>query len=132
MDGNKAYKKLFEQWQDYCHPTEKTDAVWEYIDKPESGFLVPLMVGYKAISKVYLNEEVANTRDNETDVCFTEAVHSIGEWQGIHRIKDESSLEQAIWRYHYEKNWYLCKQDNASFQAEDAEVKVQSSDDDWS
>ena len=110
IEETKNNKKLLAQWAAYCEPNEKTDAVWEYIKKPEPGFLVPIMTGYKAISPVYKNHEVANTRDSETDVCFVEAVHSIGEWQGVHRIKDETLLKQTLWDYHYENNWYLCRQ----------------------
>jgi len=132
MPEHKANKKLLIQWQEYCNPTDKTDAIWQYVDKPESGFLVPLMVGYKAISRVYKNQEVANTRDDETDVCFVEAVHSIGQWQGIHRIKTPQDLAQAIWRYHYEENWYLCRQDHESPENAVQEIQIQASDDDWS
>ncbi len=114
IDENKSNKKLLSQWSAYCEPDDKTDAVWEYVKKPNSGFLVPIMAGYKAISPVYKNQEVANTRDNETDVCFVEAGHSIGEWQGVHRIKDEELLKQTLWDYHYEDNWYLCRQKTAS------------------
>lgn len=110
IDENKSNKKLLAQWAAYCEPNYKTDAVWEYVKKPNSGFLVPIMTGYKAISSVYKNHEVANTRDNQTDVCFVEAVHSIGEWQGVHRIKNETLLKKVLWDYHYEDNWYLCRQ----------------------
>ena len=129
---NKTNKNMLTQWQNYCNPTEKTDAVWEYIDKPNPGLLVQIMVGYNAISPVYSNNEVANTRDNETDVCFVEAVHSVGEWQGIHRIRDEQELVQTLWHYHYENNWYLCKQGSESTQANESEIVIKSSDDDWS
>lgn len=110
MIENSANKNLLTQWKDYCFPNEKTDADWEYISKPMPGFLVPVMVGYKAISQVYKNDEVANTRDDHTEVCFVEAVHSIGEWQGVHRIRDEESLKQSLWHYDYQKHWYLCRQ----------------------
>jgi len=128
---NKTNKQLLQQWQDYCAPTEKTDAVWEYVKKPEQGFLVPIMVGYKAISPVYKNHEVANTRDNETDVCFVEAVHSIGEWQGVHRIRDDETLKQSMWQYHYENYWYLCKQNIENANGKD-EISLESPDDDFS
>ncbi len=107
---NKANKKLLKQWQDYCQPTKKTDADWEYIKKPKTGYLVPIMTGYKAISQVYANSEVSNTRDNATDVCFVESVHSIGEWQSVHHLKKPGQLQECLWHYHYEENWYLCKQ----------------------
>jgi CRISPR-associated protein Csy2 len=107
---NKTNKNLLKQWQDYCQPTEKTGADWEYIKKPKPGYLVPIMIGYKAISQVYANSEVSNTRDKETDVCFVESVHSIGEWQSVHHLKTSEQLLECLWHYHYEKNWYLCKQ----------------------
>jgi CRISPR-associated protein Csy2 len=110
LEENKANKTLLLQWKNYCEPNEKTDADWEYVPKPETGYLVPIMTGYKAISQVYKNAEVGNTRDNETDVCFVESVHSIGEWQSVHHIKSPEQLQNCLWRYHYEKNWYLCKQ----------------------
>lgn len=110
LENNNVNKGLLEQWQYYCAPDATTDADWEYIPKPEEGYLVPIMTGYKAISIVYKNSEVENTRDNETDVCFVESVHSIGEWLSVHRLKNEESISHSLWNYHYEKNWYLCKQ----------------------
>lgn len=121
FEETKNNNNLLAQWRSYCNPDTKTDAVWEYVEKPDQGFLVPIMTGYKAISQIYENHEVANTRDNETDVCFVEALHSVGEWQGVHRIKDESDLQRKIWYYHYEPNWYLCKQklENSSLESTD-------------
>jgi len=110
LESTKANGNLIQQWQEYCAPNEKTDADWEYIPKPKPGYLVPIMVGYKAISPVYPQGEVANTRDNETPVCFVEAVHSVGEWKGVHRVKSMEELNNFLWHYHYEGNWYLCKQ----------------------
>ncbi len=110
----RQFKNVIKQWQTYYEPNHKTDAQWNYQPKPQKGFIVPIMSGYKAITSVYRNTmdniQVKNTRDIGTDVCFTEAVHSIGEWQGIHRIKTFTDLLSTIWCYHYEDNWYLCKQ----------------------
>lgn len=105
-----ATDKLLNQWKYYYAPTEKTEADWEYVAKPNTGFLVPIMVGYKAISEVYENDQVENTRDNETPVCFVESVDSIGEWQSVHRLKTMEELKQSLWYYTYENHWYLCKQ----------------------
>ncbi|MFU8844577.1 MAG: type I-F CRISPR-associated protein Csy2 [Bacteroidales bacterium] len=129
MSENNANRQLLAQWKEYCEPNEKTDADWQSIPKPEQGFLVPIMVGYKAISQVYNNDEVANTRDHETDVCFVEAVHSIGEWQGVHRIRDEEALKQSLWQYDYQKHWYLCKQTSAESSPNGAEIYHESPDD---
>lgn len=90
---------------------ENTSAKWVWEDKPNSGYLVPLMTGYKAISELYAAGEVLNTRDEITPCCFVEAIHSIGEWSGVHNIKD---LQDTIWRYKHEGQWYLCQQDNDS------------------
>lgn len=126
---NSANKQLLSQWKEYCEPNKKTDADWRYIPKPEQGFLVPIMVGYKAISQVYKNDEVANTRDDETDVCFVEAVHSVGEWQGVHHIRDEEALKKSLWHYDYQKHWYLCKQVPAESSSNGAEVYHEDPDD---
>jgi CRISPR-associated protein Csy2 len=114
LENNKNHQKLLLQWQNYCSPSEEIEANWEYQPKPEKGYLVPIMTGYKAISQVYKNNEVKNTRDHETDVCFVESVHSIGEWQSVYRIKTPTQLQACIWYYQYEKDWYLCKQGKES------------------
>lgn len=110
LEENKTTPKILKQWQDYCSPNSKTDADWQYVKKPQAGYLVPIMTGYKAISKVYKNAEVSHTRDSETDVCFVESAHSIGEWQSAHHLRTPEQLQASLWHYHYEENWYLCKQ----------------------
>ncbi len=87
--------------------SSETDADWVLIAKPEKGWLVPIMTGYKAISKVYPAGEVANTRDAETPSCFVEAVHTIGEWKSMHRI---TNINEIIWTYQPDNDWYLCTQ----------------------
>ncbi len=104
-------KALQNQWQNYLSPTEKTDASWEYLKKPEGGFLVPIMTGYKAITELFAAGEIDGARDAETDVRFVEAVHSIGEWQSVHRLKTLELWSSSVWKYHYdEEGWYLCRQ----------------------
>ncbi len=132
LPENKTIKKLLQQWKEYCYPTETTDAIWEYIKKPESGFLVPIMVGYKAISQVYKNNQVRATRDDKTDVCFVEAVHSVGEWQGVHRIKDNHELNRTFWMYDFSENWYLCKQSEIESQREEFPAFDEFAEDDFS
>jgi len=124
LENNNVNTRLLKQWQSYCKPDEKTDADWEYVPKPQAGYLVPIMTGYKAISEVYDNNEIENTRDNETPVCFVESVHSVGEWQSVHRIKNIEELSNCLWRYYYENNWYLCKQNQPSQTNEEHEPEV--------
>ncbi|GBU09489.1 type I-F CRISPR-associated protein Csy2 [Gammaproteobacteria bacterium] len=109
LDFAALKSKAIPQTKDLCNTLdENTPATWEYISKPFSGYLVPLMTGYKAISEVYAAAVVLNTRDQITPSCFVEAIHSIGEWKGMHSINDVRSI---IWRYQQEGPWYLCKQD---------------------
>ncbi len=90
-------------------PDHNTPAKWEHIAKPQPGYLVPLMTGYKSISELYKPGEVLNTRDESTPSRFVEAIHSIGEWKGMYGIKD---LDDIIWRYQHNDQWYFCKQNN--------------------
>lgn len=100
-------KEVYQQWQNYRNPDENTDAVWETIPKPNSGYLVAIMTGYKAISGLYEAGKIDGARDTTTPVVFVEAVHSIGEWKSPHRIED---FTKCLWFYHSMDNWYLCKQ----------------------
>lgn len=106
--------------EDHNAPDENTPANWEYVAKPKPGYLVPLMTGYKAISELYTPGEVTNTRDETTPVCFVEAIHSVGEWKGMHSTKDISAI---IWRYHHDDQWYICKQNNNALIDEDIDSK---------
>ncbi len=133
--------ELLDAWLDfsalkYCavpkitedeQPNEQTDADWEPVPKPFKGWLVPIMTGYKAISEQYKTGEIGDLRVSESDdsvtACrFVEAVHSIGEWKGLHRIKDISKM---IWKYHYDDEWYLCVQQIKSSQEEPVETPNQ-------
>lgn len=112
-------------------PDENTPADWEYIAKPNPGYLVPLMTGYKAISELYKPEEISNTRirddDKITPSRFVEAIHSVGEWKGVHNL---GSVNDAIWRYENDGQWYLCKQyrlsKNSEFPVQQEAVSEQS------
>jgi CRISPR-associated protein Csy2 len=66
------------------------------VSRRKPGWLVPLPVGYAAISPLYAPGEVKNARDNDTPFRFVESVLSLGEWVGPHRIK---SLQDLIWRH---------------------------------
>jgi len=84
---------------------DKSKAAWRYIPKPESGYLVPITTGYRAISKVYKAGEIAGARDPSVPLCFVEAAYGLGEWQSPHRLQD---IDNALWDYQDEEGWYLC------------------------
>jgi len=102
------------------NPDKNTPAKWEYVRKPNNGYLVPLMTGYKAISELYSAGEVLNTRDESTPSRFVEAIHSVGEWKGMHNTKDIAAI---IWRYRHDEQWYLCEQNNTASVVEGIDTK---------
>lgn len=108
------YKAHPQLAKDQIEADENTPAEWKYVAKPRSGYLVPLMTGYKAISELYEPEEVLNTRYDPNDKSttktrFVEAVHSVGEWKGAHSIKN---ITDVVWHYQHDGQWYLCRQKN--------------------
>jgi CRISPR-associated protein Csy2 len=108
----KAEPKLANELE---QPTEKTAANWQYQPKPFSGYLVPLMTGYKSISDDYKEGQVEDVRDPKTPARFVEAVHSVGEWLSMHRVVH---LSDYIWRYDQQGVWYLCQQQPTEKNAE--------------
>ncbi|MCF2863040.1 type I-F CRISPR-associated protein Csy2 [Pseudoalteromonas sp. Cnat2-41] len=79
-------------------------ANWEYVPKPNAGYLVPIATGFCAISPLYEAGEVANVRDNTVPVTFAETAYSVGEWQSVHRLHH---IETALWRYTDNHPWYI-------------------------
>lgn len=64
-------------------------------DRPKgSGWIVPIPVGYGALSALHPAGSVANARDSSTPFRFVESLYSIGEWLGPHRIRD---AKQMLW-----------------------------------
>ena len=118
LEQSKSNKTVLDQWQQYLKPTDKSPADWEYLPKPNTGYLVPIMTGYKAISEVYDNQDIANTRDAETPVCFVEAAHSIGEWRGVNNFRSAADIASCLWYYEHQGHWYLCKQMDLTKQLE--------------
>ncbi len=89
----------------------KIKATWDYLSKPEAGYLVPIAAGYCAISELYLAGEVDNVRDKNVPVVFAETAYSVGEWQSVHRLKE---INAGLWRYTYQHPWYLAKTQSSS------------------
>lgn len=125
LKADKPDAELIDAWLDFCAlkyqarpeikqgelPTEDTKASWEYIPKPAGGWLVPIATGFKAISPRYEAGQVARARDPNTPFRFVESVYGIGEWLGLHRVRD---LEQIFWHYEVDGDFYLCRNRYAS------------------
>jgi len=117
LKKNNPEVELLDAWLDFSTlrfkaevPLEKSDeandkASWEYIQKPNPGYLVPITTGYKAISDVFPPGGVEGARDSSTPFCFVEAAYGLGEWQSPHRLQN---IDNALWHYHQEKGFYLC------------------------
>ncbi|QDJ13787.1 type I-F CRISPR-associated protein Csy2 [Mergibacter septicus] len=97
--------KIIEENNTTEQESEKKEKI-EWRQEKKQGYLVPIQIGYKAISQTYAANEVENSRDQTTPVTFVEAIHSIAEWIGSpSRI---TSMEQILWTYHYDAPFYLC------------------------
>lgn len=91
---------------------------WNSKDEPEKGewkhdregYLVPIPVGYGALSELHAAGTVAGARDVTTDFRFVESLFSIGQWLSPHRLTDPSQL---LWypEYHIDTAVYRCTND---------------------
>lgn len=94
-----------EQVKDDKDGKEKEVVRWN-VRRPYSGWLVPIPVGYGAISDLYQPGEVANARDSSVPFQFVESLYSIGEWVSPHRFQTpddlmwfvENDLDRGIYR----------------------------------
>lgn len=69
-----------------------TKVRWAH-DRTE-GWIVPIPVGYGALSDVFPAGSVVSARDADTDFRFVESLFSIGQWIGPHRLQ---SISQLLW-----------------------------------
>lgn len=127
---------VFDAWLDLsrinkrCIVTEtvqKNDEVKEVVEwlserEKGSGWLVPIAVGYSALSKVYAGGEVHNARDPNLPFRFVESMYSIGEWRSPHRL---TSLNEILWypSTEHEAGIYRCMNNNS---VQDAASRSQS------
>ncbi|WP_404299099.1 type I-F CRISPR-associated protein Csy2 [Halomonas sp.] len=81
-----------------CHQAEPegdADVQASYVEwsiRRTPGWIVPIPVGYGAISEVHEPGEVANARDNTLPLVFTETLYSLGEWKSPHRLTSPQAL----------------------------------------
>lgn len=91
---------LLEAWLDQSRlnhrPThgEGGQIVWQTQRGSGKGWIVPLPVGYGAISPLYEAGSVRSARDDSTPVRFVESLYSLGQWLSPHRLHD---YRQLLW-----------------------------------
>lgn len=95
----------------YSTADENDKGGWQHDRK---GWIVPIPVGYGALSEIYTPGSVAKTRDNTTSFRFVESLYSIGEWVSPHRLQ---CAEQLLWYTDSqpEKGLYRCRNDYSSY-----------------
>lgn len=81
---------------------EAEKAEWTIRKKP--GWIVPIPVGFRAISELYEPGVVQNARDMNYLFRFVETIYSLGQWLSPHRIKD---INDIFWSYSYDENQKL-------------------------
>ena len=71
---------------------EGSPSEWQTDLRP--GWIVPIPVGYAALSELHPAGSVVNARDDYTPFRFVETLWSIGQWVSPHRLK---KLDDLLW-----------------------------------
>lgn len=102
------------------HSSQNADArEWRH-DRSGLGWIVPIPLGYGALTEVQAAGTVTNTRDKTTSFCFVESLYGIGQWLSPHRLH---SPQQMLWYPDSkpEKGLYRCRNDYWSVSADELE-----------
>jgi len=94
---------LLDAWLDlsrlnYRATTDAATQAVEWAPDARPGWLVPIPVGYAAISALHAPGAVAGARDTAVPFRFVESVYSIGQWVSPHRLDDWAQL---LWQPEY-------------------------------
>jgi len=85
---------------------------WQGNRRKGDGWIVPIPVGYGALSALQPPGSVRNARDAATPFRFVESLYSVGEWIGPHRLR---SPQQLLWYSDSrpDEGLYRCRNDYA-------------------
>ena len=88
----------------------------EWAPEPRPGWIVPIPVGFGALSELLPAGEVQNARDHDTAFRFVESLYSIGQWISLHRLEN---VGQLLWYASTDPvaGLYRCRNDFASLQS---------------
>lgn len=89
---------LISKLKDKQTKPDEDEADWSLRPRPEylKGWLVPIPIGYGAITDLQAAGSVTGVRDSSYPVAFVETLLSLGEWKSPHRIED---LTETLWAY---------------------------------
>ncbi|OCG44445.1 type I-F CRISPR-associated protein Csy2 [Gilliamella sp. Fer1-1] len=80
------------------HHNPQEDGHWQTTSvKQDRGWLVPLHLGYQAISPLFAAGKVEHARSNEHATQFVECIYGLGKW--VFPLRLQKNLSQAFWRY---------------------------------
>jgi CRISPR-associated protein Csy2 len=79
----------------------------EWRNDSREGWLVPLPMGFAALSGLHEPGTVAGARDAATPLRFVEGVYGIGQWISPHRLR---RFEDLFWHADHDEalNLYRC------------------------
>ncbi|MDR2549038.1 MAG: type I-F CRISPR-associated protein Csy2 [Desulfobulbus sp.] len=100
MRDNNAEATLLDAWLDlsrinWSASVARNDAGAESVSwrhDRANGWIVPIPLGYAALTDVQDPGTVMNARDTATPFRFVEAVYGIGQWIGPHRLVDACQM----------------------------------------
>ncbi len=82
----------------------------EWRADPRPGWIVPIPVGYTALSPLHEAGTVARARDQSTPFRFVESVYSLGQWISPHRLQ---SAQDLLWWSDFDADAQLYRCRNA-------------------
>ncbi|AKX47162.1 hypothetical protein AKN94_07165 [Thiopseudomonas alkaliphila] len=94
LDLSRINKRYLSSTASTVNGESSTQCEWKTDRSAGSGWLVPIPIGYSALSELYAPGEVDNARDPNVPFRFVESLYSIGEWRSPHRL---SSLDELLW-----------------------------------
>ncbi len=65
---------------------------FEWTAERPKGWIVPIPVGYSALSALHAPGEVARARDGVTPFRFVESAYSVGQWVSPHRLAEPADM----------------------------------------
>lgn len=105
LDAWLSLSRINWHWQE----GERDSGKWQH-DRQDLGWVVPIPVGYGALSELQPAGSVRNARDQTTDFRFVESLFSLGQWISPHRLH---SAVQLLWYadHQAEQSAYRCCND---------------------
>ena len=104
-EGEDAMQALLSYLSIHVNTKKEADGNTQSFTKKESGWLIPIAVGFQGLTPVGFAE---NQRDCTQKHRFAEPVITLGEYKMVHRLQ---SINEVLWAYHFEPetNLYLCQ-----------------------